>query len=58
MISPQSIAIACAAVGLVGKEAELFRFTVLHSLFFAFVIGAITFLQAYYLPGMVPVAGP
>ncbi|MFX6540590.1 L-lactate permease, partial [Acinetobacter baumannii] len=30
MISPQSIAIACAAVGLVGKESDLFRFTVKH----------------------------
>jgi lactate permease len=28
MISPQSIAVACAATGLVGKESELFRFTV------------------------------
>ncbi|MDU7564350.1 MAG: L-lactate permease, partial [Acinetobacter baumannii] len=34
MISPQSIAIACAAVGLVGKEADLFRFTVKHSIIF------------------------
>ncbi|WP_199774332.1 L-lactate permease, partial [Campylobacter jejuni] len=25
MISPQSIAIACAAVGLVGKESDLFK---------------------------------
>ncbi|MFH7617515.1 L-lactate permease, partial [Pseudomonas syringae group genomosp. 7] len=31
MISPQSIAIACAAVGLAGKESDLFRFTVKHS---------------------------
>ncbi|MDV2887989.1 L-lactate permease, partial [Alkalihalophilus pseudofirmus] len=30
MISPQSIAVACAAVGLVGKESELFRFTIKH----------------------------
>ncbi|UMX81117.1 L-lactate permease [Klebsiella pneumoniae] len=28
MISPQSIAIACAAVGLVGKESDLFRLVV------------------------------
>ncbi|WP_323029173.1 L-lactate permease [Castellaniella defragrans] len=28
MISPQSIAIACAAVGLVGRESDLLRFTV------------------------------
>ncbi|MEG0557036.1 MAG: L-lactate permease, partial [Comamonas sp.] len=34
MISPQSIAIACAAVGLAGKESDLFRFTVKHSLAF------------------------
>lgn len=27
MISPQSIAVACAAVGLVGKEGEMLKFT-------------------------------
>jgi L-lactate permease len=40
MISPQSIAIACAAVGLAGKESDLFRFTVKHSLVFAAIVGA------------------
>ncbi|OJA39413.1 lactate permease LctP family transporter [Burkholderia ubonensis] len=54
MISPQSIAVACAATGLVGKEAELFRFTVRHSLLFAVIVGLITLVQAYVLPGMVP----
>lgn len=54
MISPQSIAVACAATGLVGKESELFRFTLKHSLIFAFIIGIITTLQAYVLTGMVP----
>ena len=54
MISPQSIAVACAAVGLVGKESDLFRFTVKHSLFFALLIGIITYIQAYYLPWMIP----
>ncbi|KAF5308736.1 hypothetical protein FQR65_LT17996 [Abscondita terminalis] len=38
MISPQSIAIACAAVGLVGKESDLFRFTVKHSITFTVMI--------------------
>jgi L-lactate permease len=42
-------------VGLVGKEADLFRFTLKHSLFFAVIIGVITYLQAYVVPGMVPV---
>ena len=54
MISPQSIAIACAAVGLAGKESDLFRFTVKHSLIFAAIIGAMTTLQAYVLPWMIP----
>ena len=54
MISPQSIAVACAAVGLVGKESDLFRFTLKHSLFFATIIGIITVLQAYVFPGMIP----
>ncbi|SEJ09587.1 lactate permease LctP family transporter [Paraburkholderia diazotrophica] len=54
MISPQSIAVACAATGLVGRESELFRFTVKHSLLFAVVVGLITLLQAYVLTGMVP----
>ncbi|MEH6889012.1 lactate permease LctP family transporter [Bacillus sp. JJ864] len=54
MISPQSIAIACAAVGLTGKESDLFRFTVKHSLFFVTIIGIITYIQAYYLTWMIP----
>lgn len=54
MISPQSIAVACAATGLVGKESELFRFTVKHSLLFAVIVGGITMVQAYVLTGMVP----
>jgi L-lactate transport len=54
MISPQSIAVACAAVGLVGREADLFRFTLKHSLFFVTIIGVITVLQAYVLTWMIP----
>lgn len=54
MISPQSIAIACAAVGLVGKESDLFRFTVKHSLIFTCMVGVITTLQAYVFPWMIP----
>ena len=54
MISPQSIAIACAAVGLVGKESDLFRFTVKHSIIFTVMIGIIVTLQAYVFPWMIP----
>ncbi|HDR7631691.1 L-lactate permease [Bacillus mycoides] len=54
MISPQSIAIACAAVGLAGKESDLFRFTLKHSLFFVTIVGIMTYVQAYYLTWMIP----
>ena len=54
MISPQSIAVAAAATGLVGKESDLFRFTLKHSIFLLLVICAMTYLQAYVLQGMIP----
>jgi lactate permease len=54
MISPQSIAVACAAVGLAGKESELFRFTIKHSLFLVVIIGILTFLQSNVLSFMIP----
>ncbi|MGA8883874.1 MAG: L-lactate permease [Acinetobacter sp.] len=54
MISPQSIAIACAAVGLVGKESDLFRFTVKHSITFTIMMGIMVTLQAYVFPWMIP----
>jgi lactate permease len=54
MISPQSIAVACAAVGLAGKESDLFRFTFKHSLFLLLLICIIVFLQSNVLGWMVP----
>ena len=39
-------------LGMVGRESELFRYTVKHSLIFASVIGIITLLQAYVFTGM------
>jgi lactate permease len=55
MISPQSIAVGTAAVGLVGKESALFRFTVKHSFIMLFVVCCFTVLQAYVFKWMVPV---
>ena len=54
MISPQSIAVATAATGLVGEEGNLFRFTLKHSLFLTIIAGIIITLQAYVFPWMVP----
>ncbi len=53
MISPQSIAVACAATNQVGKESDLFRFTVKHSLFFAVIVGLINLVMCYVTPWMI-----
>jgi lactate permease len=54
MISPQSIAIACAAVGIAGRESDLLRFTVKWSICFLAIICVINYVQAYYLTWMIP----
>jgi lactate permease len=54
MISPQSLAVGAAAVGLIGKESELFRFTLKHSFILLGVICTITVLQAYVVTWMIP----
>jgi lactate permease len=54
MISPQSIAVGTAAIGLVGKESDLFRFTIKHSFILLFLVCIITTLQAYVLKWIVP----
>jgi lactate permease len=55
MISPQSIAVAAAAGDLVGKESELFRFTVKHSFIMLAFICCITLAQAYVFKWIIPV---
>ncbi len=54
MISPQSIAVGAAAVGLVGKESDLFRFTFKHSFLMLLVICVLTCLQVYVMKWIVP----
>lgn len=54
MISPQSIAVAAAAVGLAGRESELLRFAVKYSVILVFVVCVMTFLQSTVLSWMIP----
>jgi lactate permease len=54
MISPQSIAVAAAAGNLVGKESELFRFTLKHSFIMLIFICMIVLAQAYLFKWIVP----
>ncbi len=50
MIDAQSIVVATSATGQLGKEADIFRAVIWHSIFLASLIGLITLLQAYLPP--------
>jgi lactate permease len=54
MISPQSIAVAAAAGNLVGRESDLFRFTVKHSFIMLCLICLIVLAQAYIIDTVIP----
>lgn len=55
LISPQSIAIACAATGLVGRETDIFRAVLKYSIILLAIVIGMILLQAYVFPGIVPV---
>ena len=55
MISPQSISVAVAATGLVGKDGDIFRFTLWHSVAMLLFICTLTMLMAYPLKWMLPI---
>jgi lactate permease len=56
MIDAQSICVATAATHQIGKEADIFKAVVWHSVILAAIVGTITLLQAYVYPftAMVP----
>jgi L-lactate transport len=56
MIDAQSIVVATAATNQLGKEADIFKAVLWHSIFLAVVVGLLTLLQAYVSPftGLVP----
>jgi lactate permease len=59
MISVQSIAVAVAATGMTSAdESRLFRFTIRHSVLLMAVMGLLSLMFAYALPGYVPVVPP
>jgi lactate permease len=54
LISPQSIAVACAATGLIGRETDIFRKTLRYSVMLLAVAIVVVWMQAYVVPGIVP----
>ena len=59
MISVQSIAVAVAATGMTtADESKLFRFTIKHSVLLMVLMGIVSLLYAYVVPGWVPAIAP
>ncbi len=54
MISPQNLSVGAAGVGAVGREGEILRRVVGHSLLLTALMGVVAMLQAYVFPWMVP----
>jgi lactate permease len=58
MIDAQSICVATAGTNQVGKEADIFKAVIWHSVFLACVVGAMTALQAFVWPFTLMVPRP
>ena len=54
MIGAQSIVVVCVATGLEGREGDVFRAVLKHSIALALIIGLIVMFYAYVAPGWVP----
>jgi glycolate permease/lactate permease len=54
MISPQNLSVGAAGVGAVGREGEILRRVILHSVILTALMGILAMLQAYVLQRMVP----
>jgi len=55
MIDAQSIVVAGVATGQQGNEGEILRYVFWHSIALASLVGVLVFVQAYVVPGMIPV---
>lgn len=54
LISPQSIAVAAASTGLVGKEGEIFRSTFKYCMILLAIVIVVVLILAYIIPGVIP----
>jgi lactate permease len=54
MIAAQSLVIGCAVTGQVGKEGDLFRAVLKHSIGLMALVGLIVMMYAYIFPGAIP----
>jgi lactate permease len=52
LISPQSIAVACAGTGMIGKESDIFRRTLRYSLILLGIVVVLVLMEAWVFPGI------
>jgi lactate permease len=57
MIDAQSICVATAGTNQIGREADIFKAVVWHSIFLASIVGIMTLIQAYIYPFTLMVPG-
>ncbi|KAI8144896.1 lactate permease [Fennellomyces sp. T-0311] len=57
MISPQTLTTGVSTIGMRGKEGFILRRTILHSVLFACLVGALACFQQYVIPGILPTWG-
>jgi lactate permease len=55
MIGAQSVIVGCAATGIEGREGDLFRAVLKHSVPLALIVGIIVMLYAYVFTAWIPV---
>jgi lactate permease len=58
MIDAQSICVATAATDQLGREADIFKAVIWHSIILAAIVGLITVVQAYVYPFVLMVPSP
>jgi lactate permease len=54
MIDAQSIVVASTATRLEGREADIFKAVIVHSIVLASLVGLVVMLYAYVIPGLIP----
>jgi lactate permease len=54
MIDAQSIVVASTSTRLEGREADIFKAVIGHSIVLASLVGLVVMLYAYVIPGIIP----
>ncbi|KAI8641835.1 lactate permease [Parasitella parasitica] len=57
MVSPQNLTTGVSTIGLQGKEGQILRRTIIHSVGMCCIMGAMACIQQYLLPEMIPAGG-